>query len=416
MRIAIIGSGIAGMSCAHLLRTTHEVTLFESESRPGGHAHSHEITLGGSVVKADTGFLVYNEAAYPLFIRLLEELDVPTQASDMSFSVTDEGLGLEWRGSSISTVFTQRKNIVNPRFLRMLLDVLRFNRLGRSLLHNPPGDEVTLATVLAKGRWSQAFYDWYLIPLGSSIWSADPSTFTQMPAATFARFFERHGLFKLRQKPRWRTVSGGSVSYVEALLAPLRAEGRLRLNTKVQSIHRESDGISLEIETGTEYFDQVILACHSDQALALLSDPSPQEQELLSAIAYQPNRTTLHTDTRLLPRSRRAWASWNYLRSATDSSEATLTYLLNRLQGFDEEYPLMVTLNKDKEIDPGKVIASMDYQHPVFNPAAIAAQGRRTEINGVRNTWYCGAYWAYGFHEDGLQSAVEVCEALGISW
>ena len=416
MRIAIVGSGVSGLTCAHLLRHNHDITVFESEARPGGHAHSHQIELGGARVNADSGFLVYNEATYPPFIRLLEELGVATQPSDMSFSVSDETVGLEWRGSSVSTVFAQPRNLVNPRFLRILIDIVRFNRLGRRLLDTPPGDEVTLEQVLKKGRWSKAFYDWYLVPLGSSIWSADPSTFTQMPAATFARFFERHGLLKLRQKPRWRTVTGGSVSYVDALLAPLRAEGRLRLGTPVTSIDRQSDGVTLGVGNSTEQFDHVILACHSDQALRLLSDPSDQEQALLSAIGYQPNRTTLHTDTRLLPRTHKAWASWNYHRTSADSSEATLTYLLNRLQGFDEDHPLLVTLNKDEEIDPSTIIASMNYQHPVFNPAAIAAQARRSEISGVRNTWYCGAYWGHGFHEDGVRSAVEVCEALGTTW
>jgi uncharacterized protein len=415
VRIAIIGSGIAGLTCAHLLSRAHEITLFEREERPGGHAHTHEVSLAGASVAADSGFLVYNVATYPLFIRLLDELGVPTQPSDMSFSVSDEQAGLEWCGSSPGSVLAQPRNLLRPRFVRMLLDVVRFNRLARRLLDDPPADDVTLAAVLEQGRWSRGFLEWYLVPLGSSIWSADPATFTQMPAATFLRFFDRHGLLRVRQAPAWRTITGGSRTYVERLLAPLREQGRLRLATPVRSVARQED-VAIETDDGLERFDQVVLACHSDQALSLLADPSAAEAEILSAIGYQENRATLHTDTRLLPTARRAWASWNYQRTTSEQRRATLTYQLNRLQGFDEAVPLLVTLNQDDRIDPGTVIASMDYQHPVFDPAAIAAQARRSEIQGVRRTWYCGAYWGYGFHEDGVRSAVEVCEGLGVAW
>ena len=402
MRIAIIGSGVSGLVAAHLLHGRHDVVLYESDERPGGHV--------------DTGFLVYNERTYPLFCRLLDELGVATKPSDMSFSVADQRTGLEWRGTSVSTVFAQRRNLARPDFLHMLADVGRFNRLARGLLADPPPDSVTLEEVLAPHRWSAGFRDWYLVPLGSSIWSADPSTFTQIPAATFARFFERHGLLSLRDQPKWRTVDGGSKRYVDAILRPLRNEGRLRLGTRVDKIRREPGGVEVVSEAGIETYDHVVLATHSDQALRLLSDPDRMERETLGALRYQPNRATLHTDASLLPTERRAWASWNYHRLEAERDEATLTYYLNRLQGIDSTTPVLVTLNRDDAIDPEKVLARMEYAHPVIDPAAVRAQGHRDEINGTRRTWFAGAYWGYGFHEDGVRSAVETCRAMGMTW
>ena len=323
--------------------------------------------------------------------------------------------GIEWRGTSPSTVFAQRRNVARPAFWRMLADIGRFNRLARGLLEDPPPDTVTLEDVLAPHRWSAGFRDWYLVPLGSSIWSADPTTFTRIPAATFARFFERHGLLRLRDQPRWRTVTGGSQTYVQAILGPLQAEGRVRLGTPIDKIRREPGGIELVGPGGVESFDHVVVATHSDQALRLLSDPDRLESETLGAIRYQPNRATLHTDARLLPRNRRAWASWNYHRLQADTDQATLTYHLNQLQGIPSTTPVLVTLNQDDAIDPELVLARMDYAHPVLDPGTVIAQGRHREINGARRTWFCGAYWGYGFHEDGVRSAVETCRALGVT-
>ncbi len=416
MRIAIIGSGVAGMVAAHLLRREHDVVLFEADDRPGGHTHTHRIELPDATVDVDTGFLVYNERTYPLFCRLLDELGVPTQPSDMSFSVSDERTGLEWRGTTLSTVFAQRRNLVRPAFLRMLGDVYRFNRLVRGLLDQPPPPDVTLADILAPHRWSRAFEDWYLVPLGSSIWSADPATFTGIPAATFARFFDRHGLLRLRDQPSWRTVSGGARRYVDAILAPLAEEGRLRLAAPVEKIRRGPGGVEVVGASGVEQFDQVVVATHSDQALRLLSDAAPAERAVLGAMRYQPNSAVLHTDTRLLPKNPRARASWNYHRLRSDTAGATLTYYLNPLQSIPSRTPVLVTLNRDEAIDPAKVLARMHYAHPVLDAAAIAAQGRRHEINGVRRTWFCGAYWGYGFHEDGVRSAVEMCRSLGVEF
>lgn len=414
MRIAIIGSGVSGLVCAHLLHQRHDVVLYEADDRPGGHSHTHRVELPDITADVDTGFLVYNERTYPLFRRFLDRLGVATQPSDMSFSVSDARTGIEWRGTSPSTVFAQRRNVARPAFWRMLADVGRFNRLARELLEDPPPDDVTLEDVLGSHRWSPGFRDWYLIPLGSSIWSADPTTFTRIPATIFARFFERHGLLRLRDQPRWRTVTGGSRTYVQAILGPLQAEGRLRLGTPIDKIRREAGGVELVSRGGAESFDHVVVATHSDQALRLLSDPDRLENETLGAIRYQPNRATLHTDARLLPRNRRAWASWNYHRLHADTDQATLTYHLNRLQGIASTTPVLLTLNEDHAIDPESVLARMDYAHPVLDHGAVIAQGRHGEINGARRTWYCGAYWGNGFHEDGVRSAAETCRALGV--
>lgn len=415
MRIAIIGSGVSGLVCALLLHGRHDVVLYEADDRAGGHSHTHQVELPDATVSVDTGFLVYNERTYPLFCRVLDRLGVATQPSDMSFSVTDARTGIEWRGTSLSTVFAQRRNVGRPAFARMLVDIGRFNRLARGLLEDPPPDHVTLEDVLVPHRWSSGFRDWYLVPLGSSIWSADPKTFSRIPAATFARFFERHGLLRLRDQPSWRTVTGGSQTYVQAILGPLEAEGRLRLGTPIDKIRRETGGVELVGPGGAESFDHVIVATHSDQALRMLSDPDRAERSTLGAIRYQANRATLHTDAQLLPRTRRAWASWNYHRLHAETDQATLTYHLNQLQAIPSTTPVLVTLNQDEAIDPELVLARMDYAHPVLDSAAIAAQRHHAEINGVRRTWFCGAYWGYGFHEDGVRSAVETCRTLGVT-
>ena len=410
MRIAIVGTGVSGLVCAHLLSRRHDVTLFEAEGRPGGHAHTVTVDLADGSFDVDTGFLVYNERNYPGLIRLFDSLGVATKPSDMSFSVADEVSGLEWKGSSFATVFAQRRNLVRPSFLRMLSDIVRFNRMARDLLEAPHDTTISLAGLLERGHWSPQFLNWYLVPMGSSIWSADPSTFLDMPAVTFARFFANHGLLEYGNQPSWRTVEGGSGRYVDAVLAPLGSA--VRLEQPVDKVTRSEDEVELHTADGPERFDHVVIATHSDQALDLLSDAGPTEREVLGAIAYQPNRATLHTDVSLLPRNRRAWASWNYHRLPDHPTEATLTYRLRSLQGVDSEDELLITLNRDDAIDPDRVLRTFDYTHPVYDAAAIAAQQRQEELNGVRRTWYCGAYWGYGFHEDGVESARVVCRRL----
>ncbi len=416
MRIAIIGSGIAGMTAAHLLQEGHEVHLFEADGRPGGHANTVTVDLPGGPVAADTGFLVYNERTYPLFTRLLADLGVATHASDMSFSLTDLRSGLEWRATSLSTVFAQRRNLARRDFWAMLADVVRFNRLARRLLAEPaagPTSEAgTLADLLAARRWSPSFLDWYLIPLGAAIWSADPGTFTQIPARTFAEFFSRHGLLGPGNQPAWRTVTGGSTRYVQAITEPLRNQGRLHVGTEVSKVRRQPGGVELLTPGGPATFEHVVIATHSDQALALLGDPTNEERHVLGAMRYQPNRATLHTDTALLPANRRAWASWNYVRPDGPAHRATLTYYLNRLQGFDADRPVLVTLNRDEAIDPAKVVTHFDYAHPVVDRASVAAQSHQRFLSAGAVS-YCGAYWGYGFHEDGVRSALAVCERFG---
>ena len=371
------------------------------------------VDLPGGPVAADTGFLVYNEQTYPLFTRLLAGLGVATHPSDMSFSLTDLRCGLEWRGTSLSTVFAQRRNVARPAFLAMLADVVRFNRLASTILAEPPGaGSGTLADLLARRRWSQGFLDWYLIPLGSAIWSAEPATFTQIPARTFVEFFSRHGLLGPGDQPSWRTVTGGSARYVESILRPLQNRGRLHLHTGVTKLRRQQRGVELLTVGGPTVFDHVVVATHSDQALALLGDPTAAERRVLGAFRYQPNRATLHTDTTLLPANRRAWASWNYVRPRENQDGATLTYYLNRLQGLPSEHPVLVTLNRDEAIDPRHVVARFDYSHPIVDQAAVDAQSDQRALS-AGTVSYCGAYWGFGFHEDGVRSALAVSERFG---
>ena len=414
MRIAIVGTGISGLVAAHLLSERHDVTVFEADDRPGGHTNTVRVDLPDASVDVDTGFLVYNDRTYPNFIRLLERLGVATQASDMSFGVQDERTGIEWRATSLSTVLAQPSNALRPDFVRMLVDIARFNRIGRRILTDPPPLSVTLEDVLAGGRWSEGFRSWYLVPIGSSIWSADPTTFLRMPAYTFCRFFERHGLLAFGDQPQWRTVTGGARNYVDAILDPLRAEGRLRLGSPVDKVRRSDGGVELVgAAFGAESFDHVVLAGHAPQMLGLLSDADRLEREVLGALRTQPNRATLHTDASVMPRARRAWASWNYHRTDPEHDSATLTYYLNSLQSLDSDHPVFVTLNRDDVIDPDKVVASFDYAHPVVDGSSVAARARHDELNGRRNTWYAGAYWGSGFHEDGVVSALAACRALG---
>jgi predicted NAD/FAD-binding protein len=410
MRIAIVGTGVSGLVCAHLLSRRHDVTVFEADGRPGGHAHTVTVDLPDGTFEVDTGFLVYNERNYPGLVRLFDDLGVATKPSDMSFGVRDEVTGLEWKGTSFDTVFAQRRNLVRPAFWRMLSDIVRFNRRARALLDGPTDPTVSLGDLLGTGRWSPQFLDWYLLPMGSSIWSADPGTLLDMPAATFARFFANHGLLDHGNQPSWRTVEGGSRRYVEAILSPLG--DAVRLGVPVTKIARAADEVEIHTADGPERFDQIVIATHSDQALELLSDPSPEERAVLGAIRYQPNRATLHTDAGLLATNRRAWASWNYHRLAEHPLGATLTYRLRSLQGIASADELLITLNRDDAIDPATVLRTFDYAHPVYDVPAIAAQARHEELNGVNRTWFAGAYWGFGFHEDGVQSARVVCRRL----
>jgi len=412
VNIAIVGSGVSGLACAHLLHPRHDVTVFEADDRAGGHANTVTVPLASGEYQVDTGFIVYNETNYPLFTRLLDRLGVGSRPSDMSFSVSDEEAGLEWRGSSPATVFAQPANLVRPAFLRMLADIGRFNRRMRRLLTTPPDFDVTLADFLADGNFSAPFIDWYLVPLASAIWSADPATIAEFPAASLVRFFDNHGLLSVRHQLRWRTVVGGSENYVAAIARPLGR--RLRLRAPVSKLVRRADGVEVASPAGgIEEFDHVIVATHSDQALRLLSDPTRTERDVLGAIGYRPNVATLHTDASLLPRRPRARASWNWHR-LSGSTVPTLTYDLGRLQGIESGVPICLTLNRPEAVDPRSVIETMTYWHPVFDAAALRAQQRHSHISGQDRISYCGAYWGFGFHEDGMASAQRVCAQLGV--
>ena len=359
----------------------------------------------------DTGFIVYNERNYPILTRLFAELGVTSRPSEMSFAVADDDADIEWCGTSLGAVFSQWRNIARPKFLRMLSDVGRFNRSARRLLGEVEDLEFTLEDFLAGGHYSSGFFDWYLVPMGAAIWSADPTDFMRFPAAAFIRFFDNHGLLGIRNRPQWRTIVGGSVQYVSTITRSL-GDG-LRLSTPVTCVARVANGVAVTTGEGREVFDHVILATHSDQALAVLAAPRAAEREVLSAIQYRANEATLHTDERLLARRSRARASWNW-RHCAEVSAPTLTYDLTRLQGLATPRPVYLTLNQSDAVDPARVLASMTYCHPIFDVLAMRAQRRHAEISGVDGISYVGAYWGYGFHEDGARSAVQVCRALGV--
>jgi predicted NAD/FAD-binding protein len=408
MKIAIVGGGIAGLTAAAGLATEHEITVFEANPWIGGHTNTVDVEDGDQTVAVDTGFIVFNDWTYPDFIALLDELGVPSQESAMSFSVRAEDSGIEYNGTSLNTLFAQRRNLLRPSFLRMIRDILRFNREAPALLANE-GDDITLGDYLAAQRYSRAFIEHYVIPMGAAIWSTDPENMQRFPARYFVRFFHNHGMLSVDQRPQWRVIQGGSARYVEKLTAPFRE--RIRLRTPVEWIRRLPGQVLVKARgLDTERFDQVFLACHSDQALALLADASAQEREVLGAIPYQENEAVLHTDTRLLPRRKLAWAAWNYHVLPQAREHVALTYNMNILQGLNAPTPLLVTLNHSAAIDPARIIKRIRYHHPLYTRAGVAAQARQAEINGPLNTYYCGAYWRFGFHEDGVVSALNALE------
>jgi uncharacterized protein len=411
-KIAVIGSGIAGLSAAWHLRNRADVTVFESDTRAGGHAHTVDITVAGQTFCVDTGFLVFNHRTYPGITPFFESLGVVTAPSDMGFSVQAHDAGIEWAGNTLNSVFTQRKNLLKPAFWRMLADLIKFNQAATAYALNPPNHSETLGEYLHTQRYSAALRDWYLVPMAAAIWSCPPDTMLGYPMATFARFCHNHGLLQIRNRPQWYTVQGGSRNYVEKVLAALPD---VRLGQAVKHVLRDAQGVTVQTAHGDERFDAVVLACHSDQALAMLT-PSTNEQRLLSAIAYQHNTAVLHTDASVLPSQRRAWAAWNYETRHSNASSASspsaqqvcLHYLLNKLQPLPvgDDHPVVVSLNPlpDHMPQSSAVIAQFSYAHPVFNSAAIEAQAQLHLIQGVQRTWFAGAWTHYGFHEDGFQS------------
>ena len=422
MKIAIVGSGISGLAVAHRLRSRADITLFEAGDYFGGHTHTVDVTLpvaDRSVTwGVDTGFLVFNERTYPELIALFAELGVATAQSDMSFSVQVPGAfgasALEWSGSNLNTVFAQRGNLLRPSFLRMLRDVLRFNQLATDIAERGAESELVqpLATFLDAHGFSQEFRNWYFLPMLGCIWSCPTDQMLLFPVATMIRFCYNHGLIQVSNRPQWWTVTGGARCYVEKIIAHIADK---RLNTAVQRVLRKDSGVLVTSAGQTERFDKVVLACHSDQSLALLGDASAQEQETLGAIRYQDNLAVLHTDTSVLPRRKLAWAAWNYARSAATAQTETrvcLHYLLNKLQPLPFQQSVVVSLNPLVPIDDHHVHGTFHYAHPVFDLGAIRAQGRLGDLQGQRNTYFCGAWTGYGFHEDGLKSGLAAAKQI----
>ena len=415
MRVAVIGSGIAGLVSAWLLSRQHDVVLYEANDYLGGHTHTHDIERFGRRYAIDSGFIVHNATNYPLLTRLLEELGVASRTTTMGFSVQNQASGLEYNAATLDSLFCQRRNLLSPKFYGMVRDLARFYREAPALLDTDeaqPGPSI--GDYLARNRYGAAFRDEHLVPMASALWSSPPDAILQFPARYLVRFMSNHQMLQLRGRPPWRVVEGGSATYVRALRSRWGVQERIAC--PVHAINRNGDGIRVDSTRGQEQFDEVVLACHADQALALLDDVSEREHDILGALPYQSNDTVLHTDARLLPRRRKAWAAWNAFIPAESGAACTVSYCMNLLQGLQSPEPFVVTLNRTDAIDPAKILKRMHYRHPVYTRASVAAQARKAEIQGQRHTWFAGAYWGWGFHEDGMRSAVEVARALGVRW
>jgi predicted NAD/FAD-binding protein len=411
VRIAIVGSGISGLVCAYLLSREHDVVVYEANDYVGGHTHTVRVDSDGETVNVDTGFIVFNPENYPNFTRLLKQLKVESEPSTMSFSVRDEESGLEYNGTSLNTLFAQRRNLLSPRFLRMIKDILRFYREARELIEGPETD-LPLGEYLEQNRYSREFRDWHLYPMAAAVWSTGLHGVESFPAKFLVRFFNNHGFLQASNRPQWRVLKGGSASYIGPLTRPF--DDSIRLQTPVKAIRRLPNAVSLTSGNGdTEQFDQVVIAAHSDQALKMLADPSDEERDILGSIPYTSNDTVLHTDANLLPRRPLARASWNYHLPMRADNRPSVTYYMNSLQNLTSREHYCVTLNRREQIAPQRIIKRLTYEHPAFSVRAISAQGRKHEISGRNRTFYCGAYWGYGFHEDGVVSALDVCANFG---
>ncbi len=410
MRIGVIGSGISGLVCAHRLQREHDVTILEAEDRLGGHTHTVEAEVDGQRIAVDTGFIVFNPPNYPGFTALLEELGVASAPTEMSFSFRCDAAGLEYGGKTLGGLFAQRRNALRPAFYGMLRDIRRFGAIVRRDAAGFARD-LTLGEYLDAAPFSRWFGERYLLPMAGSIWSSPPSRVREFPLRAFVAFFDNHGMLEPWRAPRWRYVVGGSRRYVDAIAE--RFGGRIRTGARVTAIGRTPAGVEARLaDGGREWFDEVVVACHSDQALRLLADATPEEVAVLGSIPYQANEAILHTDASLLPRRRGAWSAWNFHTFGDDPERVAVTYNMNILQRLPTETPINVTLNATAHIGPSSVLGVYVYDHPVYTRATFAAQARWAEISGVRRTHYCGAYWGYGFHEDGVRSALRVCDAL----
>ena len=412
MKVAIIGSGVSGLTAAHLLYQHHDITVFEKNNRLGGHTATKTVNYDGVDYAVDTGFIVYNDWTYPNFIKLLERLEVKTQATNMGFSVSHRESDYEYAGENLNTLFCQRSNLVSFKHWQMIRDILRFNKSAvADYKAGALSAEDTLGQYLKAGNYSEAFRDFYLLPMGAAIWSSSLGDMLDFPLLFFVRFCHNHGLLSVNDRPTWRVIQGGSASYIKPLTRGF--EERIRLSSTIQKITRTARGVEVLVNDEVEVFDNVVFACHSDEALALLGDASSQEQSVLGNIKYRDNSVVLHTDIDLLPKRKLAWSSWNYNLSGDKNSAPVLTYSMNILQGIKAPVEFCVTLNAREKIDSTKILGEFSYAHPVFTQEAINAQECWPSINGVNKTWFCGAYWFNGFHEDGVKSAMRVAEHLG---
>ena len=413
MRIAVVGSGIAGLASAWLLSREHEVTLYEANDYLGGHTHTHDVEIGGRGYAVDTGFIVFNPPHYPLLHKLFGELGVASQPTTMSFAVMNERSGLEYNATDLSRLFCQRRNLVSPHFWRMLGDIRRFYREAPALLELS-GAAPDLGEYLDANGYSDAFRDDHLVPMASALWSSPSAQVRKFPAKYLAQFMANHQMLQVRGRPQWRVVENGSRSYVRALRKSWSV--REHLGNAVTRVTRGPQHVRIDSSSGSADYDHAVLACHGDQALALLGDASEREREILGAMPYQENDTVLHTDASLLPRRRRAWAAWNAIVPRDASEQCTVSYCMNLLQSLDCPDPIVVTLNRTAQIAPQKILRRLRYHHPVYTQASVAAQQRKAEIQGANRTWFAGAYWGWGFHEDGMRSAVDVASGLGVRW
>jgi predicted NAD/FAD-binding protein len=417
-RLAIVGSGISGLTCAHLLSRKHEVTVFEANDYIGGHTHTVPVHDNGRELYVDTGFIVCNDRNYPNFLPFMEQLGVQLQKTEMSFSVRNPARRLEYNGHNLNTLFAQRRNFFKPSFYRLVGDILSFNKAARAALANGSVQAQTLDSFVARQNLSPQFRDSYLLPMVAAIWSCSVDQAGAFPLQFFLRFFMNHGLLDIKNRPQWYVLKGGSHSYIKPMTAPFA--DRIRLSSPVRSVQRHQDSVQLSYDQNgdqhTEQFDQVIFACHSDQTLNILSQPSDTESELLGSLGYQENDVILHSDASIMPNRPRAWASWNFLSGENAERDAPIvTYCMNILQGFATQTPMLVSLNARHLIDPAKIHGEYNYAHPVYSLESMAAQSRRAEICGVDRIHYCGAYWYNGFHEDGVRSALDVCQRFGES-
>ena len=412
MKIAIIGSGISGLTAAYLLNRQHDISVFEASDWVGGHTHTVDVQVDGRHFAIDTGFIVFNDWTYPNFIELLNQLGVTYQPTEMSFSVCDPASGVEYNGNTLNSLFAQRRNLLSPPFWGMLRDILRFNREAvDDLQQQRIASDLSLGSYLQQRGYGERFIQHYIVPMGAAIWSMSLADMLNFPLQFFLRFFKNHGLLSVTDRPQWQVIKGGSSSYVTPLSASF-AE-RIRLQCPVQRVERDATGVTLYSAAGSERFDKVVFACHSDQALQLLAEPSTTEQQILGALPYADNDVVLHTDTRLLPKRPLAWASWNYRLGGPTSQPAALTYNMNILQGLQSDTTFCVSLNQTAAIDPSKILARYTYAHPQYSLAGVAAQARWEELLGANHSYFCGAYWANGFHEDGVVSGLRVARAFG---